>query len=79
MVMVDSAKESNLLAGLISALGDAFVLTTADAMGPYAIDHRKRYAGKPLAVVRPANVEQVAAVVRLCAANRTAAFARSMN
>jgi FAD/FMN-containing dehydrogenase len=77
--MMDSAKESNLLAGLISALGEAFVLTTADAMGPYAIDHRKRYAGKPLAVVRPANVEQVAAVVRLCAANRTAVVPQGGN
>ena len=69
--MVNSAKNADLLAGLVSAVGEPFVLTSADAMDAYAIDHRKRYVGKPLAVVRPANVEQVAAVVRLCAATGT--------
>ncbi len=77
--MVDSAKDANLLAGLVSALGESFVLTSADVMAAYAIDHRKRYAGKPLAVVRPANVEQVAAAVRLCAANRTAVVPQGGN
>ena len=77
--MVISAKDSNLLAGLVSALGESFVLTSPAGMSPYAVDHRKRYAGKPLAVVRPADVEQVAAVVRLCAENGTAVVPQGGN
>ena len=41
-------------------------------MAPYATDWRKRYFGKPLAVVKPASTAEVAAVVKLCAATLTA-------
>ncbi len=37
----------------------------------YATDWRKRYFGKPLAVVRPASTAEVAQVVRACAETRT--------
>jgi FAD/FMN-containing dehydrogenase len=46
-------------------LGEAAVLTHPETMAPHAEDWRKRYHGKPLAVVFPANPEEVAAVVRL--------------
>lgn len=41
------------------------MLTDPATMAPHAEDWRKRYRGKPLAVVFPANPEEVAAVVRL--------------
>lgn len=51
------------------AVGQAHVLTDGD-LSAYVNDWRKRAVGKPLAVVRPANTEQVAAVMRVCSAHR---------
>jgi FAD/FMN-containing dehydrogenase len=39
-------------------------------LAAYEIDWRKRYHGRALAVVRPASTNEVAAVVRICAAHR---------
>ncbi|HEX5959923.1 MAG TPA: FAD-binding oxidoreductase [Rhodanobacteraceae bacterium] len=47
-------------------VGTRNVLTGSDAR-PYSVDWRERYRGRPLAVVRPGSVDEVAAVVRLCA------------
>lgn len=65
--------------GLIDTLravtGAAHVLTHEDPAADLAAweqDWRKRVHGKALAVVRPANTAQVAAVVRACAAAGTA-------
>lgn len=55
-----------LLASLRAALGDAHVLTEGD-LSAYETDWRRRIHGKSLAVLRPGNVEEVAAAVRLCA------------
>ena len=61
------------MTGIIEALkktvGEAHVLT--DDLGPYANDWRKKYYGKPLAVVKPGSAEEVAAVVKLCAETGT--------
>ncbi|MDB5929430.1 MAG: FAD-binding oxidoreductase [Polaromonas sp.] len=46
-------------------LGDAHVLTTD--LAAYATDWRGKFTGRPLAVLRPADTAQVAAVVSLCA------------
>ena len=46
-------------------LGDAHVLT--EDLAHYEQDWRKRTRGKALAVVRPANAQEVAAVVKACA------------
>ncbi|HKS93666.1 MAG TPA: FAD-binding oxidoreductase [Gammaproteobacteria bacterium] len=59
----------NHLDALRTAVGDAQVLTGADAQ-TYAVDWRERYRGTPLAVVRPATTREVAAVVRQCAQAR---------
>ena len=59
----------NLLADFAAAIGADNVLTGADTTH-YCIDKRGRYNGRALAVVLPANTQQVAEVVRLCAANR---------
>ena len=55
-----------LLDQLRALLGEAFVLTEGD-LSAYEQDWRKRSRGKALAVVRPANTAQVAAVVKACA------------
>jgi FAD/FMN-containing dehydrogenase len=44
------------------------VLTGADA-GPHLVDWRGRYSGRALAVLKPGSVEELAAVVKWCAAN----------
>ena len=60
---------SVLLETLRGIVGPAHVLTEGD-LSAYTRDWRKRAEGCPLAVVRPANTEQVAAVVRACASQR---------
>jgi FAD/FMN-containing dehydrogenase len=49
-----------------STIGDAHVLTEAAAIAPYLLDQRRRFNGKALAIVKPGNTEQVAAIVELC-------------
>lgn len=51
-------------------LGAAYVLEAPQDMAPYLNDWRGRFSGKALAVLRPASVEQVAAVVQACAAHQ---------
>ena len=52
-------------------VGAANVLTDADTLRPYVTDWRGRYVGSALCAVRPGNTEEVAAIVRLCAQQRT--------
>jgi len=54
---------------LAQLLGKQYVLTGADAE-PYTVDWRGRYSGKALAVVKPGTTQELAAVVRWCAANK---------
>ena len=56
-----------LIDQLRAILGAPHVLTDGD-LSAYEQDWRKRARGKALAVVRPANVQQVAEVVKACAA-----------
>ncbi|OGA01702.1 MAG: hydroxyacid dehydrogenase [Betaproteobacteria bacterium RIFCSPLOWO2_02_FULL_62_17] len=62
---------SQLVEQIGAVVGASGVLLGADAQA-WATDWRKRYFGKALAVVRPANTGEVAQVVRLCAQTRTA-------
>jgi FAD/FMN-containing dehydrogenase len=57
----------DLPARLRQLVGEGQVVTDPDVIAPYAEDWTRRWQGKPLAVVRPADVDQVAAVVRACA------------
>jgi FAD/FMN-containing dehydrogenase len=57
---------SALLDALRLAIGSANVLTDGD-LSNYEQDWRKRSRGKALAVVRPANTEEVVAIVQACA------------
>jgi FAD/FMN-containing dehydrogenase len=61
-----------LIDSLRATLGAAHVLTDPFDIAPYCTDWRGRYSGQPLCVVKPANTEEVAAVVQACAAANVA-------
>ncbi len=70
---------TQILEQLAAIVGQAAVITDAQDAAPYATDWRKRYFGKPLAVVKPASTGEVAAVMRLCAQTRTAVVPQGGN
>ena len=55
-----------------AALGKQYVLTEDVDKTPYLTDWRKRFTGKALAVLLPKTTEEVANIVKLCAANHVA-------
>ena len=59
---------SALLQALRAVVGDTQVLSEGD-LSAWELDWRKRWRGRALAVVRPADTAQVAAVLRACAAH----------
>ncbi len=69
---------TTLLESLQQTIGTAHVLTGENA-APHLTDWRKVYRGNALAVVRPGTVEEVAAVVRLCAQHRMAVVPQGGN
>ena len=60
----------SFLAQCRELIGDAHVLTDDADVAPYLSDWRGRYTGRARAVLRPADASQVAALVRLCAAEQ---------
>ena len=52
-------------------VGDVGLITDAADIAPYVRDWRGNYVGKSSLVVRPANTQEVADVVKLCALTRT--------
>ncbi|MEO5763761.1 MAG: FAD-binding oxidoreductase [Casimicrobiaceae bacterium] len=63
--MADSG--ATLLARLAAVVGASNVLTAPADTEAYLVDWRGRFHGAARAVVRPASVDEVAAVVRICA------------
>ncbi|MCV2355915.1 FAD-binding oxidoreductase [Paucibacter sp. B2R-40] len=59
--------QAEFLQALRGVLGEAGLLCEGD-LSSYEQDWRRRYEGRALAVARPADTAQVAAVVKLCAA-----------
>jgi FAD/FMN-containing dehydrogenase len=57
-----------LLQALRACVGSGHVLTEGD-LSAWELDWRRRFRGRALAVVRPADTAQVAAVLRTCAAH----------
>ena len=65
---ISSADRAALLARLAGLLGPRGLLTDPTDIAPYGEDWRRLYRGRPLAVARPADTVEVAAVVRACVA-----------
>lgn len=63
---------ADFLEQLRSIVGAAHVLTEAFDTAPYTTDWRGRYQGQPLCVAKPANTEEVSAIVKACAAHHIA-------
>jgi FAD/FMN-containing dehydrogenase len=60
-----------LLDAIRAVVGDRGLLTEASDTAPYSEDWRRLYRGRTSAVVRPGTTEELAAVVKLCAAAGT--------
>ena len=58
------------LSQITAAIGAAHVLTGNDA-APYGKDWTGAYTSTPLAVLRPANTAEVAAILKIANANKT--------
>ena len=69
---------NGLLGRLREIAGTAHVLHQGD-LSAWEVDWRKRYRGRALAVVRPGNCDEVAAVVAACAAEGAAIVAQGGN
>ncbi|HEY0013863.1 MAG TPA: FAD-binding oxidoreductase [Allosphingosinicella sp.] len=61
-----------LLARLADLLGPKGFTDAAEEMGPWLTDWRRRYRGAAAALLSPASTEEVAEIVRLCAAAHVA-------
>ncbi len=59
----------DLLEQFSAVLGKQYVLTEDQDKAPYLTDWRKRYSGKALAVLLPKTTNEVAKLVKICAAN----------
>ncbi|HEY1329074.1 MAG TPA: FAD-binding oxidoreductase [Casimicrobiaceae bacterium] len=75
--MVDD--HATLLARLADVAGAAHVLRDDADVEPYLVDHRGRYRGRALGVVRPGNTQEVAAIVRACGEHGVAVVAQGGN
>jgi FAD/FMN-containing dehydrogenase len=60
---------ATLLARLAGIVGPTHVLQAPADVEPYLVDHRGRYQGRALCVVKPGTTAEVAAVVAACAAS----------
>ncbi|RMD63115.1 MAG: FAD-binding oxidoreductase [Alphaproteobacteria bacterium] len=61
---------SDLIARLEAVVGRRGLVTDLAEIAPHVVELRERYRGRTPCVVKPASTEEVAAVVRLCAAAR---------
>ncbi len=64
---------------LRAIVGDKGLITDEPGQHPYLTDWRENYLGKALAIVRPGSTEEVAAVVKLCAAEGVAVVPQGGN
>ena len=63
---------TDALAAMRAALGDKYVVQDADDLAPWLVDWRGRYHGKALAMVSPGSTQEIAALVKICAAHKIA-------
>jgi FAD/FMN-containing dehydrogenase len=62
---------TSLLDAIRTIVGDRGILTEPADTAPYSEDWRHLYRGRTSAVIRPATTEELAAVIKLCAAHKT--------
>lgn len=67
MTRIQPPQTDEFLTQARAVLGTTHVLTTD--LAAFATDWREKFTGVPLAVLRPAETQQVAALVKLCAAH----------
>ncbi|MCA0305391.1 MAG: FAD-binding protein, partial [Proteobacteria bacterium] len=60
-------------------VGDRGLVVDAAGKEPYLGDWRENFMGAALAIVRPASTDEVASVVRLCAAEKVAVVPQGGN
>src|SRR5215208_7547465 len=73
------ARLQDLTPVLRGVVGSAHVLTDDDVRAPYETDWTRRWSGRAAAVVRPADAEEVAAVLRACAEHGAAVVPQGGN
>ena len=61
--------DMQLLKALTALLGPSGILTESQDIAPYGADWRNLYDHPPRAVLRPASTDEVAGILRLCAAH----------
>ncbi|WP_264047777.1 FAD-binding oxidoreductase [Methylobacterium flocculans] len=64
--MSQTTARADLLGRLDSRLGRGGLLTAEADLAPYAVDWRRLFPGRPLAVARPASTAEVSAVLAAC-------------
>ncbi|MDQ3106516.1 MAG: FAD-binding oxidoreductase [Actinomycetota bacterium] len=79
MLNTDRPSQNEVRGGLASIVGDAQVLTDPDVVAGYVVDWSGRFSGSTPAVVRPGTTDEVAAVIRWCAANGVAVVPQGGN
>ena len=70
---------SDFVGKLRLVVGDKGLILDDQGKHPYLTDWRENYLGSALAIVRPATTEEVAAVVKLCAAGKVAVVPQGGN
>lgn len=58
---------NEFLTACSAIVGSSSILTQAQDTAPFLTDQRQRFTGKTLAVISPANADEVAQIVKLCA------------
>ncbi len=61
---------NQLLAEFADAIGEEYVLSKDEDKAPYLTDWGKRFKGNALAILRPKNTSEVAALVKVCKHHR---------
>jgi len=70
---------ATLAARLADVVGPRHVLQAPTDVEPYLVDHRGRYRGRAVCVVKPGSTAEVAATVAACAAERVPIVAQGGN
>jgi len=60
-------------------IGSTYVITEPADMTSYLTDYRQRYIGTAIAILKPANTQEIAAIANLCAAHQIAVVPQGGN